>query len=89
MTTIVIDEKITEGKLLMGMIRAAKKLSKAIVAVREDDVMGSDSVDCDRIPGLSYTDEDRREAVLVSMEEFRETGKFYTTEELKMEMAAW
>lgn len=74
MTTIVINENTEEGRNLMGVIRAIRKTSDAIVRIFDEDN--------ERIPGLPYTKEERIAAIRRAEEEYT-AGHFKTSDELK------
>ncbi len=75
MTTIIINEKSDEGRMLMHMIRAAQQSSDAVVSIHDDDVAG-------RIPGLAYTKEERMDSVRKAMKDIK-TGNVYSAEEVR------
>lgn len=76
MTTIVINENSDHGKMLMSMIRAARKSTDAVVSIDADDL--------DRISGLPRTNEECVASLRASMEEYRRTGVVIPMEEMRV-----
>ena len=68
MTTLIIHEDSAEAKKFI-------EFAKTLPFVEEEIP--------ERIPGLPYTKEERIASVRRSVEDYRTTGKTYTSEELK------
>lgn len=79
MTTIVINDSSPQGRLLVNMMREAKKTTRAIVSIEDEDL----DLAYGPIPGLAYTKEERIASVRKSMAEYRAGVKGYTTDELR------
>ncbi|MDR2912658.1 MAG: hypothetical protein LBV38_05085 [Alistipes sp.] len=82
MTTIVINDDSPQGRLLVNMMREAKKSSNAIVSI-EGDVAAAE-----RIPGLPYTHEERVASVRKGVEDYK-AGRVIGIDELKGRMERW
>ncbi|MDL2247120.1 hypothetical protein LJC05_00110 [Bacteroides sp. OttesenSCG-928-J23] len=74
MVTIVINEKTEEGRSLMGVIRAIRRTSNAVVQILDEE--------SEQIPGLPYTKEERLAAIHRAEEDYA-AGRFKTSEEMK------
>ncbi|MDR0954687.1 MAG: hypothetical protein LBM20_04810 [Rikenellaceae bacterium] len=84
MTTIVINEKTDEGRMLMNMIRAAQKSSDAVVSIDDNEVDALlNALPFAKIPGLPYTKEERIASVRQAINDYRATGESFSTEELR------
>ncbi len=74
MTTIVINGNSAEGRMLVNMMREAKKTSRAVISIEEDDL--------DRIPGLPRGKEESLASLRRSMDEYRRTGVTVSMDEM-------
>jgi hypothetical protein len=75
MTTIVINGNSVEGRMLVNMLREAKKTSSSIVSIEEEDL--------EYIPGLPHTREECLSSLRNSLDEYRRTGITISMEEMR------
>ena len=78
MTTLIVDIK-SGGKA--EAIADALRLMKGVARVTVEDAEISE-----RIPGLPYTDEEKRESLRLGMEDVR-AGRVYTIEEVRARLS--
>lgn len=86
MTTIVINENTEEGRHLMGVIRAIRRTSDAVVSIFDEEERTTPDVQ--PIPGVPCTQEELVEAVLRSKEDIK-AGRVVSHEDLKKQIATW
>lgn len=88
MTTIIINENTEDGRHLMGVIRAMRKTTDAVVRIFDEEEMTPDSLTFEHIPGIPCTREELIEAVQLSRDDIA-AGRIVPHEELKKRMSTW